>query len=454
MMIENSEYTATAAVENRSKDFTSGHKTKKMTIAFTTLLVAIVAVFVDRFVVMRIQRQFSYTEGNSEAGVRFDVVDEEVLSLFVTFDENLDGVLDLSEFIRIANRILRRKAPAAEGPHKMKVADSSSDTSAPDVSHMAATEQLTVISNFTSLVLTSMTKYSDDHSSGFDGNEIQMQGLKSWNTSSVPMATYSVDEFRAFLPYPVLEPPLGQPWHIVESRIDKDGPGLTSNRHYPTPVKGRLAILYKLLSMFHPRPFLLTRFGPQGTVACVRAESKDYLDIVFRIHAEFQLNEPPLLPFWFTPAQFLGNIVIKKDGTHVESFHLAVPNNKSLNVDMEWLVSTVAEGDTDTSYESSGGPGDMEVDIGFLPQMELNSVMPSILPGQQKTDEEVEFTSKTIKWDKEISFDKAYKALEDAFYSFKEVPYVSFEDALNRAKEEKKLVHHILLWGALDDQSC
>lgn len=31
---------------------------------------------------------------------------------------------------------------------------------------------------------------------------------------------------------------------------------------------------------------------------------------------------------------------------------------------------------------------------------------------------------------------------------------MSFEDALNRAKEEKKLVHHILLWGALDDQSC
>ena len=58
---------------------------------------------------------------------------------------------------------------------------------------------------------------------------------------------------------------------------------------------------------------------------------------------------------------------------------------------------------------------------GFLPQMELNSVMPSILPGQQKTDEEVESTSKTIKWDKDISFDKAYKALEDAFYSFKEV---------------------------------
>lgn len=60
------------------------------------------------------------------------------------------------------------------------------------------------------------------------------------------------------------------------------GPGLTSNRYYPTPVKGRLAILYHLLTIFHPRPFLLTRFPPQGTAACVRAESQDYLDIVFR----------------------------------------------------------------------------------------------------------------------------------------------------------------------------
>lgn len=51
-----------------------------------------------------------------------------------------------------------------------------------------------------------------------------------------------------------------------------------------------------------------------------------------RMHAEFQLNEPPLLPFWFTPAQFLGNIVIKRDGSHVEYFHMAVPKNRSLNV--------------------------------------------------------------------------------------------------------------------------
>lgn len=60
------------------------------------------------------------------------------------------------------------------------------------------------------------------------------------------------------------------------------GPGLTNERYYPSIVKGRLAIIYRLLTMFHPRPFLLTRFGPQGTVACVRAENKDFWDIVFR----------------------------------------------------------------------------------------------------------------------------------------------------------------------------
>ena len=64
--------------------------------------------------------------------------------------------------------------------------------------------------------------------------------------------------------------------------IFASGPGLTSDRYYPPLIKGRLAIIYRLLAMFHPRPFLLTRFGPQGTVACIRAENKDYLDIVFR----------------------------------------------------------------------------------------------------------------------------------------------------------------------------
>ena len=53
-----------------------------------------------------------------------------------------------------------------------------------------------------------------------------------------------------------------------------------------------------------------------------------------RMHAEFQINEPPNFPFWFSPAQFAGNIVISSDGKHVEDFTLYVPNDKKLNVGM------------------------------------------------------------------------------------------------------------------------
>ena len=35
-----------------------------------------------------------------------------------------------------------------------------------------------------------------------------------------------------------------------------------------------------------------------------------------------------------------------------------------------------------------------------------------------------------------------------------QVPYVDFADAFDTAAEESKLVHTVLLWGALDDQSC
>merc|ERR1719505_529005 len=91
--------------------------------------------------------------------------------------------------------------------------------------------------------------------------------------------------------------------------------------------------------MLHPRPFINSRFPPQGSLACVRAVSDDFLDISFRVHAEFQLQEVPQHPFWFTPAQFKGRLIISKDHKQVKYFRVYVPNDKRLNVDMEWLKS-------------------------------------------------------------------------------------------------------------------
>jgi hypothetical protein len=39
--------------------------------------------------------------------------------------------------------------------------------------------------------------------------------------------------------------------------------------------------------MFHPRPFLYSRFPPQGAVACVRAENEKFLEIQFRWQEDY-----------------------------------------------------------------------------------------------------------------------------------------------------------------------
>lgn len=107
-----SEDAAKAAVEeNRSKTLqsTSGHKSKTV-IVFTSILVAILAVVVVRLVITPVLLKKRTHQGEIlDSSARYDVVDEEVMSLFVTFDENLDGFLDLGEFVKVANKILHRK---------------------------------------------------------------------------------------------------------------------------------------------------------------------------------------------------------------------------------------------------------------------------------------------------------------------------------------------------------
>ena len=60
-----------------------------------------------------------------------------------------------------------------------------------------------------------------------------------------------------------------------------------------------------------------------------------YVEICYdRVHAEFQLSEPPYNPMWFTPGQFTGNLIISRDFKKVIYFHMYVPTDKKLNVGM------------------------------------------------------------------------------------------------------------------------
>ncbi|EDO40205.1 predicted protein [Nematostella vectensis] len=346
------------------------------------------------------------------------------MGLFVSYDTNADGRLDPYEFVPVAHRILGQKVSLSE---KQAVVHQNWDDSG---------EHLTMKALFKPLELSTMTKTSDSYFL----SDSALTGLKSWKVVSIPSMTLPVNAFAAFLPPSHASTGmLGTPWFIVEPQIAKFSPQLSSNRYNPPDVSGNNAVIHQLLAMFHPRPFIFTRFGPQGTAACIEAQNNEYLAIQFRIHAEFQLNEPPLHPFWFSPAQFAGRLVISRDGKHIASFHMGVPTNKSLNVE------------NDASETTSSN---MEVDIGFLPQMEIvdQGESCSVTAGGCDSGTSGKH-SDNIEWNDQIPNWAAEKKLEQHFYPFKKVDYLPFKEAFNRAKAEKKLVHHIVLWGALDDQS-
>uniref|UniRef100_A0A673YPJ5 Selenoprotein N n=1 Tax=Salmo trutta TaxID=8032 RepID=A0A673YPJ5_SALTR len=304
-----------------------------------------------------------------------------------------------------------------------------------EVTHDRNGETLTLEAKMQPLQLDTMTKSKD----GFLGvTHSSLSGLRSWQSPAVSSMSFSASQFRAFLP-PKNKGEVGDTWWVIQSELNIFTGYLPNNRYHPPAPRGKEVLIHSLLSMFHPRPFIKSRFAPQGTVACIRAASDFYLDIVFRIHAEFQLNDVPDFPFWFTPGQFTGNIVLSRDSSHVRQFTLYVPNDRTLNVDMEWLY-----GATENS--------NMEVDIGYLPQMELRAAGPStpsfiqdeegnIIDSRGGGSDPVQFVFEDIHWTSEISREEAARRLEVTFYPFKKVSYLPFSEAFQQAQEESETVH-------------
>lgn len=118
--------------------------------------------------------------------------------------------------------------------------------------------------------------------------------------------------------------------------------------------------------------------------------------------------------------------------------------------DMEWLNGPEA-------------PGNMEVDIGFVSRMEIISSSPSLKSKLFSADKSLikpisnemyQTLLNQIKWKEQIDLSECFSLLEKSFYPFKQITYYNFLDAFKEASRLNKLVHFILLWGALDDQSC
>ncbi|KAK2491711.1 hypothetical protein MC885_016737, partial [Smutsia gigantea] len=320
----------------------------------------------------------------------------EGLFLFSSLDADQDMHISPEEFKPIAEK-LTGSIPAASEEEELP----------PDPSE----ETLNIEARFQPLLPESMTKSKD----GFLGvSRLALTGLRNWTAAASPTAVFAARHFRPFLPPPG-QVELGEPWWIIPSELSVFTGYLSNNRFYPPPPKGKEVIIHRLLSMFHPRPFVKTRFAPQGAVACLTAISDFYYTVMFRIHAEFQLSEPPDFPFWFSPGQFTGHIILSKDATHVRDFRLFVPNHRSLNVDMEWLYG---------ASESSN----MEVDIGYIPQATGPSV-PSVILDEDgnmidshlPSGEPLQFVFEEINWQQELSWEEAAQHLEVAMYPFKKV---------------------------------
>lgn len=173
--------------------------------------------------------------------------------------------------------------------------------------------------------------------------------------------------------------------------------------------------LLRFLKQFHPSATTslhhMTNAG--GGYACLRAVSPEFAEIVFRLHAEFVLDPGKV---YFTPAQFAGRMVIDRRKREVAEFELAVPD-RNTNVDINC---------------------NQYADIVYVPRMRLNG-------GSSPAN---------IKWAESIEDREARSRLAAKFYKFATIQWTPFEEALARAKTEKKPLHVVVLFGTLDDESC
>ncbi|RKU38249.1 hypothetical protein C6496_07065 [Candidatus Poribacteria bacterium] len=212
-----------------------------------------------------------------------------------------------------------------------------------------------------------------------------------------PEKQYPASTFDAFLPDKSVS--VGERWAVNE--------------------EGVLALLRQL----HPNPNLYMHINAgdsYGLWACLRAYNDKFADIVFRIHAEFKLEDG-----WFTPSQFTGHLVIDRIEEKVAFFKMYVPEGP-VNFDVNWKA------EKDKPY--------FFADSGLCSQMELHTGTQDILQG--------------IKFTESITQETAERSLAQRFYKSQQINWVSPDQALKMTQTQQKPIHAISIDGPLMDESC
>lgn len=233
------------------------------------------------------------------------------------------------------------------------------------------------------------------------GENLSETSFKEWDTlmnlrAAEPEKRYPASVFHAFLPDEPVS--IGELWTVE--------------------AEGALTLLQQL----HPNPSLDMHINvgdSRGLWACLRAYNDTFADIVFRIHAEFKLEDS-----WFTPSQFAGHLVIDRIEKKVAFFEMYVPDGP-INFDVNWKK------DKDTNYRVVAG--------GFC-QMELRV-------GTRDLLENIEFTESILQ-------EAAEHALTLRFYKSQQINWVPAEQVLEMAQTQQKPIHAISIDGPLMDESC
>ena len=223
-----------------------------------------------------------------------------------------------------------------------------------------------------------------------------------------PNREYTADAFKTFFPNnPVA---VGSVWELNANKIipflRQFHSGATAEMHI-NPGAWR--------DTAHGRE-VISGMESDGAFACLRALSAGYVEIAFRIHAEFVLDTEARA--YFTPAQFTGRLILnRKDGT-IREFRLYLPP-RNTNVDINAL----------------GG-----ADMVFVPRMELI--------GQNIDDQN------DIVWQTSMTEADAKSALEASFYKSSQIERLPIAEAVAYAQEKNLPIHLLLTWGVFDDESC
>jgi hypothetical protein len=188
---------------------------------------------------------------------------------------------------------------------------------------------------------------------------------------------------------------------------------------------GASAVL-PFLRQLHPGAALRGHFDGgevPGTWACLRAVSEQAFEILLRAHAVFELADGVI----YKPAQFEGRLRLARADGALLAFQLELPS-RDPNVDVNVPAEYLEAGRTIQGFSA---------DIGWVPRMELAS---GAAPAGA--------------WTHEVPDEEARLALRRCFYAFAAIDWLPFGEAVLRSRASGKPLHLVLLFGALDDDSC